>query len=674
MQLLYVWPTTFHGVVSHLLTLNVYIVVLCRQSAALKQALRAHKQATTVNSHQSEWRQEHTRLTVSRQHAEAELQSIVQQLTASAYCQHFQSTHTKIHQLAKDLTWLMDERRHAEQSRDEWADQMHQPRERARAMMAEMRSKEVKVERETRLMAAKRQEERTTLCNSLHQLMRGLRHQSHVSGEELEQQRSRAEAELANYSNDWLALMSDVRIEDDANNPDALLVVDSCWLATLPSERRDEVEAARRQWSVRWVERREMMDRLFAHKREYARQQLDEHVAALRRFGGDYDALLTDEQIDDEKHTTPTPPNPVLSSSAPTTPATFKSRASTKRVTKTAAISTNRTIRHPWNACDQRLLLHILVQYTAAGKQRKQTLDRFVLEFKHVTTDELKLRLDCAIQQRLCSEQLRSIEADVRTARWELDEEVESGWSAEVGRLTDDWRRADEAKQRETELEARHSDLQQLRALKDEQDRVKAEVKELQDRAQAEEERKWGEEERMRREEVKRQLAQHEVQQREELEKVQRIIATDKKREGEEKGEERRMHAARFAARQQLEDEKHRQQQQDAARQVEELRERERRLDALRQSVAPQVAIDRQRVQAPTVSSMAERDADGRLFRVDGWSDEAVFSDPRAKLSAALHAAGVAISGDYAREVISSMGAGREARRDARSSEQLLRG
>ena len=296
-------------------------------------------------------------------------------------------------------------------------------------------------------------------------------------------------------------------------------------------------------------------------------------------------------------------------------------------------------------------------------------LDRVVLEFKHVTTDELKLRFDCAIQQRMYGELLRSIESDARVARWELDEEVESGWLAEVGRLKDDWRRLDEAKQRETESEARQTDLQQMRAVKDARDRVRAEVKEQDDRAQAEKERKLEEEERVRREEAKRQLVQHEQQQREELEKVQRIIAVDRKREEEEKEEERRMHAVRVASRQQVEEEKLRQQQREADRRAEELREKERRLDTLRQSVAPHVDIDRQRVLAPTVSSTAERDGDARLFRVDGWSDDAVFSDPRAKLSAALHAAGVAISGDYARQVLGSMGAGREARKDTKCTD-----
>ena len=644
------------------------------QSGALKRALSAHKHATTVNSHQSEWRQEHSKLTASRQHAEAELLSAMQQLATSAYSQHFHSSHTHIHQLAKDITAAMDDRRRAEQSREEWAALMTAPRERARAMMAKLRSKACTVERETRLMAAQRADERVSLQASLHQLMHGLRHQSKVFGDELEQERSEAETDMAGCSSEWLVRMSDDRVEDEANTPDALLAINPLWLSALSSKRQQETEAVRRRWSEHWMERRDMMDRLFTHKREHARQLLDERVAALKRFGGNYDTLLTEEHIDDEKQiATPQSTTAATTASAPSTPAIAKT-AAIKRVSRTAATATQRSIRHPWNSCDQRLLLHILAQYTAAGKQRKQTLDRLVLEFKHVTGDELKLRLDCAIQQRLHSEQLRSIDADVRTARWELDEEVESGWLAEVGRLKHDWRRADEAEQRGLELDTRHLELQHMREVKDELDRAKAEEKEQQDRATAEKEKQAEDDERRRREEVKRQLAQYEEQQTEELDKVQRLIAIDRKREEEEKSEERRTNAARLAARQQLEEDKHRQQQREAERQVEQQHDKERRLEALRQSVAPHVAVDKQRVQAPTVSSMAERDAEGRLFRVDGWSNEAVFSDPRAKLSAALHAAGVAISGEYAREVMNSMGAGRETRKDTRSTAHLLGG
>ena len=643
------------------------------QSAALKRALSAHKQATTVNSHQSEWRLEHSRLTVSRQHADAELLSAMQRLSVSAYSQHFHSSHGHIHQLAKDITSVLDDRRHAEQSRDEWAAQMSVPRQRARTMMAELRSKAVKAERETRLMAAQREEQRAAVASSLQQLMHGLRHQCRVVGEELEEQRRQVEAELAEYSSEWLARISDDRIEGDANTPDALLAVSPQWLSSLPSERRDEVEVARRQWSERWVERRDMMERLSTHKRQHARQQLDERVAALKRFGGNFDALLTDEQIDDQQQPTHAQPsNSPTSTSSPTTPAsTTNKSAATRRAAQSAATTHNRLIRHPWQSCDQRLLVHILSQYTTAGKQRKQTLDRLVLEFKHVTADELKLRLDCAIQQRLYAEQLRSIDAEGRTARWELDEEVESGWRAELARLKDEWRRADEARQRESQLAVRHAGLQRLRAVKDEQDRARMELREQANRAQAEKDSQYEQEERARREEVKRQLAHYEEQQREELERVQRMAAVEQKRDEEEKEETRRLNAERVATRQQLDDDKQRQQRREAEQQIEQRRDKERRLEALRQSVAPHVDIDRQRVQAPTVSSMTERDVDGRLFRVDGWSNDAVFSDPRAKLSAALHAAGVAISGDYAREVLSWMGAGREARKDMRSSVQL---
>jgi hypothetical protein len=173
---------------------------------------------------------------------------------------------------------------------------------------------------------------------------------------------------------------------------------------------------------------------------------------------------------------------------------------------------------------------------------------------------------------------------------------------------------------------------------------------------------------------VKEQLAQYEEQQRHEHDKVQRIVAAEQQREEEEKDELRREQAVRLAARHQIDADKHRLQQLEAERLAEEQLDKERRLEALRQSVAPQVAIDRQRVQAPTVSSQAERDVDGRLFRVDGWSNEAVFNDPRAKLSAALHAAGIAVSGDYARQVISTLGAGKEMRKDMQSTVQLSSG
>ena len=619
-----------------------------------------------MNSHQSEWRLEHNRLAVSRQHAEAELLSTLQQLTTSAYSQHFHSSHTAVHQLTRDASALLDERRLAEQSRDQWAAQLTAPRERARAMIAQVKSKTVKPERETRLMAAQRVDECAALRSSLQQLMHGLRHQCKVFGEELEQQRSRVEAELAEYDSAWLARMSDDRIEDDTNKPESLLAVDRRWLDTESRERGEAVGEARRQWRERWVERRSMMDRLFAHKREHAQQLLDERVAALKKFGG-YNALLTEEQMEreaaDAAHTAG------AAASQPTTPSDLATAP--RRSTKSALTANGRATRHPWNSCDQRLLFHILTQYSGAGKQRKQILERLVLEFKHVTSDELKLRLDCAIQLRLHSEQLRSIETDVRVARWELDEEVEGGWAAQVARLKDEWRRQDEAAQREVELAARHSDLQQLRAVRDEQDRVTAEEKKRVHRLQEEKEERRQEEERLRREGVKQQLVQYEEQQRAEQEKVQRLVAVEHKREEEEKEAESRMHAARVAARQQVDDNKRLEQQMDAARLEAEQRDKERRLEALRQSVAPHVDVDRERAQAPTASSAAERDVEGRLFRVDGWSDEAVFSDPRAKLSSALHAAGIATSGDYAREVIVSMGAGRQVRRDMQSSVRL---
>ena len=660
---------------SQLLMMFALIYVFVCQSAALKRALSAHKQATTVNSHQGEWRQEHTRLTLSRQQAEADLLSSLQELSTSAYSQHFHSAHVNVHQLAADITAILDDRRQAEQSRDEWSTQMTQPRERARAMIAEARSKAQQPERSTRLAAQQLAADRTALHTNLRQLMHGLRHQCTVYGDELEQQRSEVEADVAEYNSDWLARMSDDRIEEDTASPDALLAVNQHWISSLPTDRSEELEAARRQWSDRWLERRDMMERLFKHKRDHARQLLDEHVTGLKRFGSNFDAMLTEEQIDDnQQQPTTTHPNPATTTSNPTTPATtnHSTPPPPKRTSKSAATRSTRTVRHPWNACDQRLLLHILTQYTAAGKQRKQTLDRLTLEFKHITGAELKLRLDTAIQHRLHSEQLRSINSDERVARWELDEAVESGWAAEVGRLKDEWRRVDEAKEREREAGERRADLQQLRAVRDEENRVKLEAKQLQDQAQAEKDRQAEDEERLRREEVKQQLAQYEEQQREQQQKVQRIIAVEQQREEEEKDELRHIHATRVAARQLVDEDKHRQQQFEAERLVQEQRDRERRLEALRQSVAPHVVVDRQRVQAPTVSSQAERDVDGRLFRVDGWSNEAVFSDPRAKLSAALHAAGISVSGDYAREVISTMGAGREARRDMKSTAPVV--
>ena len=248
-----------------------------------------------MNSVQSEWRQEQSRLSVSRQHGEAELLSAMHELATSAYSQHFHSTHTHIHQLARDMTALLEERRQAEQSREEWLSHMTVPCERARAMMAQVRSKAGKVERETRLMATQREEERTALRSSLQQLMRGLRHQCKVFGEELQQQRSEVEAGLAEYNSEWLARMSDDRIEEESNTPDALLVINAHWQSSLSPERRDEAEAARRQWIDRWDERRDMMDRLFTHKREHARQQLDERVTALKRFGGTYGRLANRE-------------------------------------------------------------------------------------------------------------------------------------------------------------------------------------------------------------------------------------------------------------------------------------------------------------------------------------------------------------------------------------------
>lgn len=624
-----------------------------------------------MNSHQSEWRQEHSRLTSSRQHAEADLLSAMQELATSAYSQHFHSAHVNVHQLAAEIAALLDDRRQAEISREQWAAQMSQPRLRARAMIAEGRAQSPA--RSTRLAAAQRAAQRTTLQASLHQLMHGLRHQSKVFGDELEQQRTEAEAAMAEYNSEWLARMSDDRIEDEASSPDALLVLNPHWLSSLVAERRAELDAARQRWSEHWMERRDMMERLFEHKRDHARQLLDERVAGLKRFGGSFDALLTEEQLEDEERSASTLPAASNPASHPNTITnTGSNAASSKRAAKSARPSP--TVRHPWNSCDQRLLLHILTQYTTAGKQRKQTLDRLVLEFKHVTADELKLRLDAAIQQRMHAEQGRAIDRDRRLARWELDEAVESGWAAELAKLKDDWRRADEAQDREVERDARHADLQQLRAVKDEETRVKQETKEQEDKVQVEKDRRAEAEERVRREEVKKQLAQYEEQQRQEQEKVQRIIAAEQQREEEEKDELRREQAARLAVRQQLDAEKHKQQQLEAERLAEEQREKERRLEALRQSVAPQVAIDPQRVLAPTASSQAERDVDGRLFRVDGWSNEAVFTDPRAKLSAALHAAGIPVSGDYARQVIITMAAGREVRRDMQSTVQLSDG
>ena len=217
-------------------------------------------------------------------------------------------------------------------------------------------------------------------------------------------------------------------------------------------------------------------------------------------------------------------------------------------------------------------------------------------------------------------------------------------------------------------MKANHNQLEALRAVKEQRDAESTAQAELERAAKAKVGAARAEEGKRRREEEHRRLGEYEEAQRLAREKVERMVETEQRRVAAEKAEEEPMRAERVALRQQQAMQKA--EAQRAA--VEELAlrrlQREEGLQALAASVAPVVEASTERLMAPTEACRAEGEGSAALFRVDGYSDERVFSDPRAKLSAALFVAGVPPGHEYAREVLQRTGAGREMRKDMKSS------
>ena len=241
-------------------------------------------------------------------------------------------------------------------------------------------------------------------------------------------------------------------------------------------------------------------------------------------------------------------------------------------------------------------------------------------------------------------------------------------WTSAVETLKTEWTRREEHRTREADALASHQQLDDMRAVQQQREADAAAQAQLEKETKAKAEAARAEEEKRRRQDAHRLLREHEEAQRVERERVQRLVESEQRRLALEEAEEEPMRASRVALRQQ-----HAQlrleAQRAAAAELCSLRlQREAELQSLAATVAPLVEASTERLRAPTQASRAEGDAASALFRVDGYSDETLFSDPRAKLSAALYVAGISPGHEYAREVLQRVGAGREMRRDMKSS------
>ena len=242
------------------------------------------------------------------------------------------------------------------------------------------------------------------------------------------------------------------------------------------------------------------------------------------------------------------------------------------------------------------------------------------------------------------------------------------GWTAGVERLKAEWAAREEQRLRDAEWAEKAAELNDQRLAKQRRDELLALEAAAAKAAAAVEEAARAAAERRRREEEQQRLRAYDAARALQQAKVQRLVETEQRRVAAEAESEAAHQSERVAVRQRLLDERAVSQRQAAEERLQSRRLREAELRALAESVAPVVEASQERLMAPTAASAAEEEDRRALFRVDGYSDEAVFSDPRAKLSAALLQAGIAPSHEYAREVLLGTAAGKEVRRDVRSS------
>ena len=242
------------------------------------------------------------------------------------------------------------------------------------------------------------------------------------------------------------------------------------------------------------------------------------------------------------------------------------------------------------------------------------------------------------------------------------------GWTAGVERLKAEWAAREEQRLRDAELAEKAAELTDQRLAKQRRNEVLAIEAASAAAAAAEEEATRAAVERRRREEEQQRLRDYDAAQALQQAKVQRLVEAEQRRVASEAESDAVHHSKRVAVRQRLLDNRAAAQRQAAEERLRARRLREAELEALAASVAPVVEASQERLMAPTAASATEEEDRRALFRVDGYSNEAVFNDPRAKLSAALLQAGIAPTHEYAREVLLGTSAGKEVRRDVRSS------
>ena len=639
------------------------------QAALLRVAVTSHRSATQLGSHQAEWKQQQSRLHSQRQRAEDELQSAMTALALNSYDANFDSSATDIHSLHRDVQLSLDESKAREKDREEWAQLMRGPRTKAHQLIDDVRRLRQAGGKETRLRTQQREDELKSTQALLRSLMHGLRHQSAAFADELHEQEKALQEELKHCTAQWLERMADdgdslsAAVMDEG--VEAALPVNPHWLTALPSDQRAEVDAERHRWSAVLAERLDMEDRRHSHRLEQLQADWRQATAGITV---QRQAEWAEEESEEE-----TKQNggelaedaERKRGAASTVAAARRPAAASKLKVKGQRMASPRA----WSAADERRLRYLWREYTAAGKQRKQLMDRLVVDFPTFPLDELRQRVELVVNQRFHVEQ-RNIEcAQHKQHREDIAQAVLASWSTAINGLKAEWRRREERQHRDAELQEKRAELEEQRIVHEQRQRALAEEAEVARLAAAEADAVRAEEEKRRREVEHRQLLDYEAAQALEAEKVQRLVDAEQRRLALEKDEDAQYHAQRVAVRQQQTQAKLAAQRQAEAEQRAERHQHEAAMQALAETLAPVVAASTERLMAPTASSAAEGEGAAALFRVDGYSSDGVFNDPRAKLSAALYAAGIAPGHEYAREVLEKTGAGaKQMRKDLQSS------
>ena len=380
------------------------------QSAALQTAVASHRSVTALSEQQAEWRLEQRRLQSQRQRAEAELQAALQSLAVNSYDAQFDSSAEAVHALHRDMQRTVDDGRAEDAAREDWRRLMQGPRLKAHGLLRDLQSLAQSEGKETRLMRERREEALQSTRSLLRSLMKGLAHQSREFGRELEKAEEALSGQLRSCDAQWL-----LRLEEDAETPlssaldsegAAALPINPHWLAGLPSSQRAEVEGERQRWSALWVERLDVEGRRHGHRLDHLRASLQTATASLTLH-----RKVEWEELEEEREAR-TAEEEKVDASGDAVSRGGVSTAARRRGSSASKLGVkgSRVAALPlWSTSHERRLRYLHREYSAAGKQRRQLLERLEAEFPAFSLSDLRQRVDLIVHLRFYAEQ-RSLE------------------------------------------------------------------------------------------------------------------------------------------------------------------------------------------------------------------------------------------------------------------------